>query len=257
MSDSGKDDFYVGYSAVAPANLARFVRRWVVVLCVLAIVSAVVLVMAQGRFAQAWFEFGNTRSFEGYVSEHPYPTLLVRRPGPSGAALPFSRYLLAAFGKHGAQKLLSGLDGQRVQLEGTLIYRDDQTMIEVVAGSVQTLGADRIDPAASNAPTVGRFTLTGEIIDSKCYLGVMKPGNLKPHRSCAIRCISGGIPPIFVARDESGAALHLLMIGGDGRTLNKEVLDFVADPIELDGEIVRDSGLLVLRTEPTSFRRRR
>ena len=152
---------------------------------------------------------------------------------------------------------MSGLDGQRVQLEGTLIYRDDQTMIEVVAGSVQTLGADRIDPAASNAPTVGRFTLTGEIIDSKCYLGVMKPGNLKPHRSCAIRCISGGIPPIFVARDESGAALHLLMIGGDGRTLNKEVLDFVADPIELDGEIVRDGGLLVLRTEPTSFRRRR
>ena len=83
----------------------------------------------------------------------------------------------------------------------------------------------------------------------------MKPGNLKPHRSCAIRCISGGIPPVFVVRDEDENAIYLLMIGEDDRTLNREVLDYVADPIELSGEIVREGDVLLLRTEPTSFRR--
>ena len=41
------------------------------------------------------------------------------------------------------------------------------------------------------------FTLIGEIVDSKRYLGVMNPGNGKVHRDCAVRCLSGGIPPIF------------------------------------------------------------
>jgi hypothetical protein len=29
------------------------------------------------------------------------------------------------------------------------------------------------------------MTLTGEIVDSKCYLGVMNPGQGKVHRDCA------------------------------------------------------------------------
>lgn len=254
-------DFYVGYKAQAPQRLAQFLRQRIVALYVLAAIFAIVAVLAQAPFAIAFFEFGNQRDFDGFISEHPYPTLLVERPETDGTdQMPFSRYLLTVFGKQGAGTQVAGLDGKRVRLNGTLIYRDGQTMVELVEGSVQVIDDDPLaaggSTMASSRASIGWHKLVGEIIDSKCYLGVMKPGNLKPHRSCAIRCISGGVPPIFVARDEADNMLQLLMVGADDRTLNKEVLDFVADQIELEGEIVRDGGMLILKTEPASFRRR-
>ena len=64
-------------------------------------------------------------------------------------------------------------------------------MLEMTEGSLQVIG----DGAGGNPSyqPLGAVTLTGEIVDSKCFLGVMNPGNLKPHKACAIRCISGGI----------------------------------------------------------------
>ena len=254
MSDDYAEGFYVGYQTEAPAALARTVRRRVIGVLVLAAVIAVILVLAQGRFAVAFFEFGQLREFEGFVSEHPYPTLLVERPSSAGAGIPFSRYLLSVPGKKGAQEALAGFDGKKVRFEGTLIYRDDQTMIEVAPDSISPATGD--NAAVTGTPeSLGRFELRGEVIDSKCYLGVMKPGNLKAHRSCAIRCISGGIPPVFVARDESDNAVYLLLVGTDNRALGKEILDIVADPVEVEGEVLRDGALLMLRADRQAFQR--
>jgi len=123
--------------------------------------------------------------------------------------------------------IIENFDGQRVVLEGTLIYRDMQTMIELVPGSVYSAEGSPT-PHVGGMEDFGIHTLVGEIVDSKCYLGVMKPGNLKPHRSCAIRCISGGIPPVFLVRDAQGHALYFMMTGKDGRAINEDVLDMVA-----------------------------
>jgi hypothetical protein len=57
--------------------------------------------------------------------------------------------------------------------------------------------------------SLGTQTLIGEIVDSKCYLGVMNPGALIPHRACAIRCISGGIPPVLLVRQSDRSAALL------------------------------------------------
>ena len=161
MSDSGKTDFYVGYKETAPASLARFVRRWVLAGLAFAAAVAITLVLSQGRFALAFFEFGNARSFEGFVSEHPYPTLLVPRPEAEDTAIPFSRYLLSVPGKFGAADVMQGRDGHYVQLSGTLVYRDDQTMIEVVPKSVQTLADADSDRSNLARTSIGRFTLKG------------------------------------------------------------------------------------------------
>ena len=81
MSDQGPDDLYVGYQKRAPASVTRFLRPRIVALMLLAPLIGGLLVVSQGRFAAAWFEFGNDRQFEGIVSETPYPALLVARPG--------------------------------------------------------------------------------------------------------------------------------------------------------------------------------
>ncbi len=63
---------------------------------------------------------------------------------------------------------------------------------------------------------LGAVTLTGEIVDTKCHLGVMNPGEGKVHRDCAVRCISGGAPPVSGA-DQEGDTRLLLLTGADGR----------------------------------------
>jgi len=115
---------------------------------------------------------------------------------------------------------------------------------------------------AENAATVlvgnktiplGRQTLVGEIVDSKCFLGVMNPGQLLPHRACAIRCISGGIPPVLLVRDTEGGANYLLLVSADGKPVNQQVLDLVAEPVQITGEVERQGELLILRADPKTI----
>ena len=135
----------------------------------------------------------------------PFPTLLVARPGEIGQQDKYSRYLLDAPGKHGADDLVATFDGKQVRLQGQLIYREGGTMVEIAPGSIAVIDATPTVPATTR--DLGTVTLTGEIVDSKCYLGVMNPGQGKVHRDCAGRCLSGGIPPIFVTTDGQATAL--------------------------------------------------
>ena len=78
------NDFYVGYLPKAPSALARFVRRVIIALALLAVTAALVLVVGQMQFASSAFEYGKLGSFEGIVVTRPFPTLLVTRPGQVG-----------------------------------------------------------------------------------------------------------------------------------------------------------------------------
>ena len=68
---------------------------------------------------------------------------------------------------------------------------------------------------------LGITKIKGEIIDPKCYFGVMKPGEGKPHRDCAIRCILGGISPMLAVKNEKGEANYYLLASSDGGSINK------------------------------------
>lgn len=251
MSD---DSFFVGYRREAPASVAAFLRPRMALLLVVCVAVAAMLVTAQHPFARAVFEFGEERAFAGRLTVEPYPVLEVPRPG--GAAV--SRYLLVAPFKFGLGPEARALTGRDVTLRGSLVYRDGRTMIEVADGSLAAgVGGGGAPPAEPDGVPVslGVRTLVGEIVDSKCFLGVMKPGNLKPHRACAVRCISGGIPPVFVVTDAAGRATYHLLTGADGRAVNREVLDRVAEPLEITGEVLRLGDLLLLRSDPATYRR--
>lgn len=242
-------DFYVGYNAKAGPRTARFIGVRVLGIVAIAVLLAALIALAQKPFAVSTFEFGQTRTFEGIVSEFPYPTLLVARPGRS-ADMPYSRYLLTAPGKLGVADILAGRHGDALSLSGTLIYRDDQAMIEVLPDTITT---GSLAGAIPNEQDLGTVQLRGEIVDSKCYLGVMKPGAFKTHKACAIRCLSGGIPALFVVRGRDGSADHLLIAGPDGKALNDQLLDRVAQPIEVTGQLLRRGTELILQAPPASF----
>lgn len=253
MSDRPSNrEFYTGYLPEAPAGIARHVRRAVLLGLLAVALVAILAAVSQRPFATAFFEFGAPRSFEGIVEVEPVPMLRIERPG---SAIP-SRYLLVAFGKHGADEQIRGLHGRRVKLQGALVYRDDQTMIELVDGTVEEQASTAGSPTSPRQTNLGQATLRGEIVDSKCHYGVMKPGDHKPHRACATLCIRGGIPPIFVLTNPDGLPIrHLLLVGSDGRALNQEVLPYVAEPLEIKGEVKRLDDLWILEAEPEDFKR--
>lgn len=246
-------EFYVGYLGKAPAGLRRFMRRIVVLLLALGVAVAVLVVAAEKPFYPSVFEFMTYRTFEGTIDAAPYPALRVPRPDAGDSPVKYSRYHLVAPGKFGAQAAVAGLAGSRVRLQAALIYRDDQTMLELLPGSIRQVGETANAPAAPPRP-LGEMRLTGEIVDSKCFLGVMNPGELKPHRACARLCISGGIPPVLVVRTRSGSALYFLLVSRHGRAVNQEVLDRVAVPVEISGEVLLYDDMLVLRADPQTYR---
>ena len=250
MAERG--DFYVGYQRRAPAGLGRFLRRTTAALVLLAAAVAAVLAALQSDFDPGVFEFGVVRDFAGVIRERPHPLLLVDRPGRNGERS--SRFYLVAAGKHGADELVAGLDGRRARLRGSLIHRQGQTMVEVVAGSVQAIDETAARPSGGTAD-LGVQTLRGEIVDSKCYLGVMKPGRGKPHRACATLCIRGGIPPVLRVVAPGGEHRHLLLTDSAGGAVNDRVLDLIAEPVEVTGRVRRDGDLLILQTDPDTIRR--
>jgi hypothetical protein len=247
------DEFYIGYLPRAPRGIAERCRSGVLLIFAAAAAVALVLVSAQSRFDPSVFEFGVVTEHTGVIRERPYPLLEVSRPGQTGAASPASTYYLTSFGKRGAVEQVAGLDGQTVRLRGSLVYRDDKTMLEIEDGSVEVVDETRALPLPEEF--LGRQTLVGEIVDSKCFLGVMKPGNLKPHRACAARCISGGVPPVLLVRDGKGNATYYLLVSADGEPVNDQVIPLVAEPVQITGDVTQRGDLVTLRADPATYRR--
>lgn len=248
------DEFYVGYHPVAPTRQGRWLARVVAGVLAGSAVIAAVLSSAQRGFAPATFEYGHRRIIEGWISELPYPMLVVSRPGATGAQA-VSRYILAGEGKHGAADLVRGLDGRAVKLEGTLAWRDDQVLFEVVRQSLPAGTSVLPSRPAEEDEVVGPVELEGEVIDPKCALGVMNPGMSKPHRTCAARCLSGGLPPMLLVHDSAGGSRYFFLVGAGGEPLHDQILAFAAEPVRVSGILSRRGGAQFLAAAPESYQR--
>ena len=126
-------------------------------------------------------------------------------------------------------------------------------MLELVPGSIRKMGDAVKDGRVWSR--LGDVDLRGEIVDSKCYLGVMNPGEGKVHRDCAARCISGGVPAALIAADQTGRRKLLLLTTADGRSLGRELLPFVAEPVSVRGTLYRSGEIFRMETEVPAIRR--
>jgi hypothetical protein len=236
----------VGYAPQAPPRTAAFDRRLVAGLLLLGVAAAGAVAMAQ-EFDTAAFDFGNPSTVTGVVRMSPYPVLEVPRPGVDASV---SRYILAGFGKHGAGELTRGMDGRTVTVTGPLAYRSHLTLLEIAE---LTPAGDASVPAMEPVEPLGSFDLVGEIVDSKCYLGVLNPGSGTTHRGCAVRCLSGGLPPLFVVEDDAGNQLELLLVKPDGSPFDG-LQPWAGRTIAATGRVDRQGDLWLLHAEPDSFR---
>jgi len=236
-----------------PPRLARWVRRLVVGLGAGAAAAAIVAATGFRRLPPAVFEFGLTREVEGLLVERPYPALEHLVPGGDGES--WASTLLVAPGKFGAGRLVDGHGGRWVRLRGTRIARSGQTMIEMEPGSIVATDGPPAAAGARRPPIdeVGTYTLRGEIVDSKCFLGVMNPAERHVHRDCAIRCIRGGVPPLFVVRTRDGGEWLLRLLGERRQPLGAELLDRVGVPVEVIGSVARQGQWWYLQAPARAY----
>jgi hypothetical protein len=251
-----RDEFYIGWEAKAAPGIGKAARQIVLVLVLLTSAASVLFALSQRMIGASVFEWGSHKTFSGILQTTPHPHLLVPRPGDAGGLSRFSAYYLVAPWKFGLKReAITSLDGKYVTLKGTLIYRGNQTMVETKPEWIQAMEGVAAPGAVPQAIPLGKQTLVGEIVDSKCFLGVMNPGQLTPHRACAIRCISGGVPPVLLVRQKDGPPIYLLLVSAEGKPVNKQVLERVAEPLQITGEIERQGELLILRADPATYRR--
>jgi hypothetical protein len=254
MWKAEEDEFFIGYAPPMPTRLGRFVRQVVIGIGCLVLIVAVTLASGHIRLEGGTFEFGHPRSFTGTIVEHPYPGL--RLDGIDSNVEPWP--LLVAPGKHGADALVSGLEGRHLTLTGTRIQRGAHAMIEVEPASLHSMASETASmktTALLEQSDNGSVELTGEIVDSKCFLGVMVPGSGKTHKECASLCLRGGIPPALYVQDRAGHSSLLLLVGPTGESIGARALQAAGEAITLTGSIQRRGGWLVLRTDPTSWHR--
>lgn len=242
MSD--KPSFFVGYLPI-PADLKSFFQ----------IVIPLLLLAALG--AAAWYgslsPSAGTGVWEtepvtltGTLKLDPYPMLVTEDTR--------DRPILVVSGiKLSARPFLEGLDGKTVSLTGTLIHRGLWQMLTVEDGSF-VAEADGDTLAFPEATRLDPVSMTGEVVDSKCMLGAMRPGVGKVHRACASLCLMGGLPPMLLVRGEGEQKVAYLLVGPNGEPLSEPMSEIVARPVEISGTLERWGSLPVLRTTTQTAR---
>ena len=72
-------------------------------------------------------------------------------------------------------------------------------------------------------------------------------------RDCAIRCIAGGIPPVFVVKNAAGEANYMLLTDQDGRPINDKIRKYIGIPVKLKGNLEKIDNWFVLKVNPADI----
>lgn len=222
-------EMYVGYLPV-PRRFVRFVRVVVPVSLWVLALMALGWAARQGDAGDAVWEDEAPREFAGTVIAKPYPMLL--EAGEGGGVQP---RLIVEEGKHGGGQRAAKFDGRFVMLRGYRLSRDGREIVELAADEHPIQDATGTPVQLPVIPT-GPVTLRGEIVDSKCYLGAMKPGEGKTHKACATLCVRGGIPPMLVSVRDDGTLAYTVICRDASAPVGDDVLAYVGDEVIVEGE---------------------
>ncbi|MBN8676087.1 MAG: hypothetical protein J0L56_18290 [Chitinophagales bacterium] len=258
-------EFYIGWQPQAPERLAKHSQSIVIILFLLIAGVGTSLALLQKRFSTARFEFGQLTEVKGIYQSFPVPALKVFTGNDAFGNSSFITMPLVGYGKSGAEGVIAQLeknyrfsfDNHEITVKGTLLYSDGKTLLQIDQHD-HPLVKVREAPVYGRKATIaelGTVKLTGEVLDPKCYFGVMKPGHGKPHRDCAIRCIEGGMSPVFYVRNKNGEANYYLLLDEAGTKMNSELKDYIAEPVWLEARAVQYDDWIVLYVRRGSIRR--
>ena len=244
--------------AKAPKSFAKHVMIVLLVLFPFALILAYLLSTNQRQFSTGNFEYGTTTELTGIYYSKPVPMLKVYDKNREPTTL-----LLVGYGKHGAETAIMEIEKEKnvllnareITMRGTLIYSDGKVLLQIDKNDNPVVNIGSGSTYSVIEKNLGTQTISGEIVDPKCYFGVMKPGEGKVHRDCAIRCILGGIPPVLHVENEKGESNYYLLVGPNGEMMNEAVQDVVGEPVSIEAKVIQQDDWIILYAVKESIRR--
>ena len=95
---------------------------------------------------------------------------------------------------------------------------------------------------AAQAAAGQRVKVTGEVIDSWCYLTEIMYPEGTAHHQCALWCAAGGIPVGILADD--GTVYTVLKLGDDSTSnANPKVLEIQSHRVTVEGDLYARDGI--------------
>ena len=257
--EKSTSNFFIGWSGILNWDNKKALKRFAFPAMLIGFIFLFSFTLLQKKIANSSYRYYEVAEYTGMVSNKPFPHILVTK-GRDIFGNPINEVLpLVNAWKFGADSLINQwLETNKngmATIKGTIVVRDSVKAMELTSQ-----GNSFIQPKSTaihlepQIKKIGDVVLKGEIIDPKCYLGAMNPGEGKPHRSCAIRCISGGIMPM-ITYTENNQKKYAVLLGENGEKINKKVLDFVAEPIEIKGVLYQYENWNYLHINPNFIKR--
>ncbi|MEK7227106.1 MAG: hypothetical protein AAB221_15685 [Bacteroidota bacterium] len=261
-----KQEFYIGWQPKSPQSFTKHVRKVILALAIFVIGAGFLLARQQKKFSTASFEFGQLTEVKGIYQQFPVPSVKVATMRDAFGNSSYITIPLVGYGKSGAEGTIAALekeknthlDKKEITIKGTLLYSDGKTLLQIDKNDdplVSVGNAASLQLPSNTIKDLGMVDLTGEVIDPKCYFGVMKPGHGKPHRDCAIRCIAGGMSPVFYVRNEKGEHGYYLILDENGEKMNNALKNYVAEPVSLKAKAVQYDDWVVLYVNKNTIKR--
>jgi len=95
--------------------------------------------------------------------------------------------------------------------------------------------------APSTAATPERVSVTGEIIDSWCYLTEIMYPEGSAHHECALWCAAGGVP--VGLRADDGTVYIILKIGDEATSVaNPRLMKIQSHEVSVEGDVFMRDG---------------
>ncbi len=233
-----EDDFYVGWSGETPKTYAAKGKLFTFSGILSLIIIALLYVTNQQDYIDSEYEYGLIQELSGYLVQDPVWGLRVEEEGI------IKTIPLVGYGKMGPGPTLSKMmktndidEGTMVTLRGMLTNYQGKYLMELTEGANSLVSSGDRQMLERAIEMKGFESLVGEIVDPKCFFGVMNPAVKAIHRSCAIRCISGGMPPLLAIRENGEFVDYYFIHGQEMQSITKRILPYVGIPVKLSGQV--------------------
>ena len=278
IKNEKRSSFFIGWSNANDKKLFRLPRAVALGFIALALMASLFFAESQQYLTPYKIDYDNTVHLTGWLTDKPVPMLRIADGIDINGNPLYKDILLVDAFKKGASEVVSdvlnGSNEKYVELSGYISHNavacgaganhtdsccsmkegcihgtDKFPLMEIENGRYSFKEINNA-PAFSVAKNIQSkdTTLTGEIIDPKCYFGAMNPGYGKVHLSCAVRCISGGIMPLL-KYTANGKEHFAILTAKDGKPANNMVLDKNGLTVQVKGRVEKKDNWEVLYCE--------
>jgi hypothetical protein len=250
---AGREEFYVGWAARAGAATGRRLRAIALGIAIVAI--------GFGALSGAGIDdpterlLGASRAVRApahAVADAPALGLALDGPAamlfvPEAPGRPAHTLMVAGDGKSGPGPEWAALRGQWVAPRGVVVRRGSIDMLILSEPIRRADTPAGVAAAPPRAVDIGVWRIVGEICDGKCVAGAMRPGSGIAHRACAILCLDGDIPAVFVPTGTVAGHAHLVLADETGGPPLPAFRPWVGRRVELEGRVERVGDIAIFR----------